>query len=143
VIMSELIFQKQIIDDAKEFDKRTFGLKMNHRFVSGIPDIILKVPNYEVLFIEAKMIRLTSKGVINVNTTDIQRATMRLMARAGFRVEVWVAVSVVDKQYLVRTAYNSTTLHIDECELIERPRGKKWPIQYLLEHPVGASHLDT
>jgi hypothetical protein len=142
--MSELIFQKQIIDDAKEYDKRTFGLKMNNRFISGIPDIILKVPKYEVLFIEAKMIRVNSKGIININTTDIQRAMMRLMARAGFRVEVWVAVSTsYGKNYLIRAQHQSTTLHIDDCELMERPRGKTWPIKQMLDRPIDTSYLDT
>ena len=140
--MSELIFQKQIIDDAKDFNKYTFGLKMNNRFISGIPDIMVKVPGYDVLFIEAKMIRVNTKGIINVNTTTLQRNVMRLMSRAGFRVEVWIAVGINDKQYFVRTAYNSVSVIAKDCELIERPRGSKWPIKYLLDSPIIASHLD-
>lgn len=143
MIMSELKFQSQIIDDAKAFNKNTFGLKMNNRFISGVPDLMLKVPGYDVILIEAKLIRPTSKGVIHVNTTDIQRAMMRLMYRAGFRVEVWVAVGIEDKHYLVRTTYNVTSLNIGDCELIGRIRGSKWPIEYLLKNRVDTSHLDA
>ena len=40
--MSELKYQSQIIDDAKAFNKHTFGIKMNNRFLSGIPDLMIK-----------------------------------------------------------------------------------------------------
>ena len=67
--MSELKYQSQIIDDAKAFNKHTFGIKMNNRFLSGIPDLMIKVPKYSVIFIEAKSALLNSKRTININTT--------------------------------------------------------------------------
>jgi hypothetical protein len=141
--MSELYFQSQIIEDAKAFNKYTFGLKMNNRFVSGIPDLMIKVPKYDALFIEAKSVRLNSKRIINIHTTSLQRSTLRLMERAGFWVEVWVLVGTGDRLVLVRSTWDTTELAFDDCEIIERPRGQRWPIEYLLSNPIAPSRLDV
>lgn len=141
--MSELKYQSQIIDDAKAFNKHTFGIKMNNRFLSGIPDLMIKVPKYSVIFIEAKSALLNSKRTININTTVLQRSVLRLMARAGFRVEVWVVVGLEDRQVMIRCKWDETVVSFDDCEVIERTRGKGWPIEYLLNNPIDASYLDA
>ena len=134
----ELRYQKQIVDDVKFFDRRSYAIKMSNRFIAGIPDLLIKVPDYEILFVEVKYTVLpkTSSTVL-VETTAIQKRTLKVMAGAGLAVAVWVFVDVGKSTGIAKVGWDRTSIDIDPAKLIYRPKGKIWPIKELLTNPDG------
>jgi len=131
-LINELHFQNQVIDDIIGYNSKSWAIKLAHRFLAGIPDLLIKVPDYDPLFIETKVTRPTKNG-IKVETTPLQRATMHMMSRAGLKVAVWV---LVDEVGIVRCTYDVTTIKRWDNALT-RVRGKGWPVEELLTNPTG------
>ena len=131
-MINELHFQSQVIDDIIGYNPKSWAIKLAHRFLAGIPDLLIKVPDYDALFIETKVTRPTKNG-IKVETTPLQRATMHMMNRAGLKVAVWV---LVDGVGIVRCTYDVTTIKRWDNALT-RVRGKGWPVEELLTNPTG------
>lgn len=137
---NELYYQRQILVDAKAVDPDAFAIKMAHKFISGIPDLMIKMPGHDVIYVEVKKGVMTKTGTIKVDTTPIQRATMLKMEKSGIRCEVWV---VIDKGYngswptMVRVPPDVTSVQVeDPSKLPARVRGTAWPIKDFLENPV-------
>ena len=131
-MINELHFQSQVIDDIIGYNPKSWAIKLAHRFLAGIPDLLIKVPDYDALFIETKVTRPTKNG-IKVETTPLQRATMHMMNRAGLKVAVWV---LVDGVGIVRCTYDVTRIKRWDNALT-RVRGKGWPVEELLTNPTG------
>lgn len=131
-MINELHFQSQVIDDIIGYNPKSWAIKLAHRFLAGIPDLLIKVPDYDALFIETKVTRSTKNG-IKVETTPLQRATMHMMNRAGLKVAVWV---LVDGVGIVRCTYDVTEIKRWDNALT-RVRGKGWPVEELLTNPTG------
>lgn len=131
-MINELHFQSQVIDDIIGYNPKAWAIKLAHRFLAGIPDLLIKVPDYDALFIETKVTRPTKNG-IKVETTPLQRATMHMMNRAGLKVAVWV---LVDGIGIVRCTYDVTDIKKWDNALT-RVRGKGWPVEELLTNPTG------
>lgn len=83
--MRELEFQSILVRAANSCNG--YGLKLANRHVSGVPDVIIKLPTQPVVFIECKK--------ANLGLSQIQRVTIRKMQRAGMFVG-WVVL--VDQQ---------------------------------------------
>jgi hypothetical protein len=136
----ELRYQTQILEDVKSFDRRSFAIKMSNRFLGGIPDLLIKVPDYEIVFVEMKQVDLSPKSkTIKVETKPIQKVTLKLMERAGISVAVWIVVSFDGTSGIARTTWDTTTMKIDTDKLIYRPRGQIWPIKELITNPRGVT----
>ena len=131
-MISELQFQNQILDDVLKYNPKSWAIKLSHRFIAGIPDLLIKVPDHDVLFIETKIAKPTKNG-IKVETTPLQRATMHMMNRAGLKVAVWI---LVDEVGLVRCTYNVTEISKYDNS-VTRVRGKGWPIEELITNYTG------
>lgn len=140
--MSELKFQTQLVDDIKRFNRKSFAFKLNNRFVSGLPDLFIKVPNYHPLFVETKVAVLGRDGLVKIGTTPVQRAILRRMEEAGLRVAVWTLVTYGKDKFIVRSRWNQTTTNTDTH--IERVNGH-WPMHHMLANPCGdfTSHIDA
>lgn len=51
--MNELALQKDVVDLVKNRDG--FGLKMSNRFLVGVADLLIKLPNWPAMVIEVKL----------------------------------------------------------------------------------------
>lgn len=131
-MISELHFQNQILEDVVNYNPKAWAIKLAHRFLAGIPDLLIKVPDHDVLFIETKIAKPTKNG-IKVETTPLQRATMQMMNRAGLKVAVWI---LVDEVGLVRCTYDVTEMKRWN-NVVTRVRDKGWPIEELVTNHTG------
>lgn len=135
---SELNHQKKIVDDVHDQCPKSFAMKLSHHFMSGIPDLIIKVPGYPVTFVEVKKSTINTKGVVKIGTTDLQRAIMDHMMLSGMHCEVWTVIEDDDGlPMMLRTPPEVTSVVItDKNQLVKRKRGSKWPIENFLSTPV-------
>jgi hypothetical protein len=133
---SELKIQNQIMDDARKLRTDVFAMKMSHHFMSGIPDLIIKVPGYDVILVEVKRGEMGIDGMVKVNTTALQRQTMKVMEESGLRVEVWVAIEDEKEMCMLRTVPEATRVVCRLDRLPHRKRGIGWQIEDFLNNPV-------
>lgn len=135
---SELNHQKKIVDDVHDQYPAAFAMKLSHHFMSGIPDLIIKVPGFPVIFVEVKKSTINTKGVIKIGTTDLQRSTMKDMMNSGLNCEVWTVIEDDDGlPMMLRTPPEVTSVIVtDKNTLVKRKRGGKWPIENFLSTPV-------
>lgn len=134
--MSELRQQKRVIDEFHKAYPGSFAIKMSHRFLSGIPDLLLKAPGHDVLFVEMKVTKYKKRGYVNVDTTLLQRETMMNMEKSGLRCEVWVVVEDPTGAYMLRCPPEATKVECLLDSLTRRERGQPWPITDFLNNPV-------
>ena len=135
--MTELAHQRKIIDDFKKAFPGAYGIKMSNRFLSGVPDLFLKAPGHDAMFVEMKVADYKKKGgFVNVGTTLLQRETMRSMERAGIRCEVWVVVVDASGTYMLRTPPEATKVECSLDSLVKKERGSPWPLIEFVNNPV-------
>lgn len=134
--LTELKFQQQLIDDIKKHHRESYAIKVNHRFLAGIPDLLIKHPHYSPMFIETKLGKVGRDGIIQVGTTGVQRNTMRMMARSGLIVAVWTLVQNENHDFIVQSKWDAVHAVPGDDNVVSRV-GKTWPIERLLNLPVG------
>lgn len=87
---NELYYQTQLINDAKKIPN-AFAIKLTNRHLAGVPDLMIKIPNIRVAFAETKVANWKDGSKkVKVETTPLQRSTMKKMVKAGFKCGVWV-----------------------------------------------------
>lgn len=133
---SELNLQTQIIKDAKGQMTNVFAMKMSNHFLSGIPDLVIKLPTHDILFVEVKKGETDNTGMVVVKTTPLQRQIMRSMEESGMRVEVWVIIETDAGPAMLRTVPEATRVVCNITKLPIRKRGIGWPIEDFLNNPV-------
>jgi hypothetical protein len=134
---SELVHQRTIIKDAIADNPNTFAIKNTHRFMSGLPDLLIKHPELDFpAYIEVK------KGVLNntdrnlkVTTTTLQRQTMIKMRKSGLKVAVWVVLEYGSRLFrLAAVPPECTMVHIENLDVLPtRSPGHPWPIKSILQ----------
>jgi hypothetical protein len=124
------------MDDARAQRTDVFAMKMSNHFMSGIPDLIIKVPDHEVIFVEVKKGEVGKDGMVAINTTPLQRQIMRKMKESGLRVEVWVVIEDDNELAMLRTVPEATKVLCKLNTLPRRKRGVGWPIEDFLRKPV-------
>lgn len=137
---TELYYQRQILVDAKAQDENVYAIKMAHRFLSGIPDLMIKMPGHDVLFVEVKKGDVGKTGKVKIDTTALQRSTMATMGRAGFRCEVWVVLPKASSDRwprMLRTSPDMTVVQLHDVDALPaRARGEPWDVRSFIENPV-------
>lgn len=111
-------------------------MKMSNHFMSGIPDLIIKVPGHDVIFVEVKKGEVDKDGMVTVKTTPLQRQIMRKMGESGLRVEVWVVIEDDKELAMLRTVPEATKVLCRLDMLPRRKRGVGWQIEDFLRKPV-------
>jgi len=134
--MSELNHQRIIINDFKKVFPGAFAIKMSHRFMSGIPDLLLKAPGHEVMVVEMKVAKYRKTGYVPIETTLLQRQTMIAMEKAGLRCEVWVVVVDPSGTYMLRCPPEATRVECTLEFLTRKERGQPWPVDQFVNNPV-------
>ncbi len=76
--MKELDFQAKLVKETRLNDG--FGFKIATRHQAGIPDLFLKWPSREGIFVECKK---ASTSKLEVGLTELQRETLSRFVRAG------------------------------------------------------------
>ena len=132
---TELKFQQQLIDDIKKSHRESYVIKVNHRFLAGIPDLLIKHPHYPVMFVETKLGVVGKSGKVKINTTGIQRSTMDRIGRSGITVAVWTLVQG-DNEFILQSSWSSTEVEVHDRIVVSRIN-RKWPVDRLLKWPVG------
>lgn len=134
--MSELVQQKRVIDDFKKAFPNAFAFKMSHRFLSGLPDLLLKAEGHDVLMVEMKVAKYRKAGYVTIETTLLQRQTMMAMEKSGLRCEVWVVVTDATGTYMLRCPPEATRVECTLESLTRKERGRPWPMADFLNNPV-------
>lgn len=82
--MRELEAQKIVVDAVTEANG--YALKMSHRFLIGIPDLLIKLPDRPTMVLEAKVHECAvfkSETEFRLEATALQERELRLMRTAG------------------------------------------------------------
>jgi hypothetical protein len=107
-------------------------MKTSHRFMGGFPDLMIKIPGEELFYVEIKKGKII-KGMMKVETTTLQRETMKRMKNAGIRVCVWIVIEGKPTHKMVAVPSNCTKVGgIEESQLFHRVIGKGWPIKEII-----------
>jgi hypothetical protein len=104
--------------------------------LSGVPDLFMKAPGHDAMFVEVKVADYKKKGYVKVETTLLQREVMIRMERAGMRCEVWVVVVDASGTYMLRTPPEATRVECSLDSLVRKERGSPWPIVDFVNEPV-------
>ena len=129
---SELYHQGVILRDTVARSETAFVIKTSHRFFSGFPDLLIKIPEFDTCYIEVKK-GTVSNGAVAVNTTVLQRKIMGRMKRAGIRVCVWVVIEDGRDYYMLITPPECTKVLITDIKsLPKKSPGNPWPIKEMI-----------
>jgi len=80
--MSELARQKDVIDVARA--EGGAGYKSSNRFLNGVCDLVIKVPSFPVMHLEAKYaLAPVRKDTVHLDLTALQHDFLREMHNAG------------------------------------------------------------
>lgn len=80
--MRELAFQSEIVADVRAAGG--YAKKLSHRMLAGVPDILVKLPNYPAALIECKAVPWPKmeKTPLNIETTALQKRELQLFRDA-------------------------------------------------------------
>lgn len=131
--MDELGIQSDLIRAAR--DVGGFGVKLSHRFIVGVVDLLIQLPGLPTALIEVKFDRvLTRSRVQRLALTPHQRAFILNVQGAGGHSGWVLAVQVPGKPggaYLAcGTDSRATRATVPQ---MERMRGGPWPVREIVE----------
>lgn len=86
-VMIETDCQKLLVAAAEEVGGR--GILFNNRFVIGIPDLLIKLPSYQPMILEAKLHKFSARTlalsyqIADIGATKLQKDQLRDWSYAG------------------------------------------------------------
>ena len=113
--MKELDIQRQIVKSCKK--QGGYGLKMDNRFVAGIPDLLLSLPICGPALIEIKV-----KGNY---PTPLQKKTLADMREAG----IAAGLATIKQESPGRFVIVMSNGHV-----LLKPRGEEWPVKEMIQN---------
>ncbi len=94
--VDELKIQKMLVDAV--VSAGGFGLKMSHRHLVGVPDLLLKLPGFDAAFVEVKQATEPRQKLSRVlAVTPLQLAYLQKTSAAGMPSGVLSVVQTPDK----------------------------------------------
>lgn len=136
--MNELKFQKNLVDAANNFGGH--GFKANNRFLVGVADLSIKLPDYPHIFLECKK-HNTLTGTQNTGLTPHQREFLKNYRKAG-GVAGWVTFAPVKGQrdyYDIFASTDVSAVRVDfdaSMDFYCKHRGGLWPIEWIVNQIV-------
>lgn len=139
--MLELPFQTALIKAAKA--EGGYAIKMSNRFLVGIPDLLVKLPDYPTCLIECK--RNANKGSekdvqFTPGVTALQSHNLSNFQKAGGVSGIAVLIDGSWPQLIFADAYDrlyeKATIKCVKSGLILRNKGKPWPIKEIIDQIV-------
>jgi len=129
---SELHHQRVIVKDVMFGPTTAFAMKTSHRFFSGFPDLLIKIPEFEPCYVEVKK-GVVSKGFVNIGTTILQRKFLQRLKNSGMKVCVWVVIEDGKDCYILMVPPECTKVMINNIKsLPKRSPGSPWPIKDMI-----------
>jgi hypothetical protein len=128
----ELPFQRKIINAVKECGG--WGCKLSNQFTSGIPDLVLQLPDRPKYLVEVKMVALPVRpgDMLKVALTVLQKKTILDDQGAGGSTGVLVCHST-PKFDLIYVTRNVTTMPTKEEFLAKcQTRSRGQPLSILV-----------
>jgi hypothetical protein len=80
--MNELRLQRKLIEKAKA--EGGFAMKMSHKFMIGVPDLIIQLPHHPTAFVEVKILKYKNwPEQVRLKMTAQQRKFLKRLQKAG------------------------------------------------------------
>lgn len=134
--MKELHWQRHLIEDVEKLGG--YGLKMSNQFTSGVPDLLLQIPDMPTCAIECKVKKVASYSIgkqYSNQMTKLQRITIKEMQDAGM-----VAGGLVlfddgsTTHYMcVVSDCDAGMITMGKSDLIRRKRGEVWQTKKIVQ----------
>jgi len=129
---SELQYQTHLVKACKGVGG--FAFKLSNRFLGGIPDLFLQMPNFPSLMVEVKLWKTLPKPGSNRpianGLTALQKQTLMQMHLAGSHCG-WLAIcqeGTSEYIYTCQDPNHNPTVEEFRAKSVERKRGKSWPV---------------
>ena len=129
--MNELDAQRLICKSA--VSGGGFAFKMSNRFLVGVPDLLVKIPQYPTMLIEVKLDKSKVKDPIDVEVTPTQGGYLRRARAAGMVTGVAsflqrtsrLCLCIVPTLPHFTGDSNHHSIYIDEYEVLDRDAGTR------------------
>jgi hypothetical protein len=133
VTLSEAQWVTQLVK-ATRVDYGGWAIRLSALQRIGSPDLLLQLPGCSTAFVEAKIAHYPDierkGGSITVETTALQKETLRQIQQAGGSASIWILLN--DKLVLVVNNPLQEYAKIGEVECMIKERGRPWPIAALI-----------
>lgn len=126
----ETELQQLIVDACKEFGGK--AVKLNNRFIIGVPDLLVQLPGHPAFFLEAKRQLVSPKTrelIFNLDVTVKQKQFLSEWYHAGMRANGVVSFTV-ERGGDVRSA-RMLLLPLYQCNISE------WRASLSYHEPLG------
>lgn len=133
--MAELKFQKELRTSIENEDG--WAETLSHRFKHGLPDLMWKLPDSQVVFAECKEVHASSKRnkpTIKIESTALQREYLTTLRNLGIPVAILVKVIVDKKVHKVYTIKDiearEFNMH-DAALVLKSTEAKIWDVKLI------------
>lgn len=128
-MVGELEYQSVLVDSVKK--EGGYGFKMNHKFLSGIPDLFLSHPKQGSVLIEVKVLEPGQRTVL---VSPIQAETIRRLRLAGTRCGVAaIRAGTPGVATIYMTDDHTKNILDDSFVILEKKYGELWPILEMMK----------
>lgn len=137
--LNELREQRRLIEDIKAQDPQAMAWKCSNRFLAGVPDLRIAVPNQSAFWLEIKVEKWPSRGIeLPVNLTALQRHWLKRAITAG-EIAGWAVI--VERPDRDLGMYVGMNPDVDKIPTILSPLstirkrvGGRWALKFLVEY---------
>ena len=140
--MNELKFQSELVKAA--LAEGGYAHKLSNRFLAGIPDLLVKLPDYSACLIECKHIRRKHRSdyvTFTPKVTALQNINMLDFQKAGGASGLAVLIEDVWPQLIFAEPYSAIysrgAIKCPTTSLLTRNRGEPWPIKAIVRAVVS------
>jgi hypothetical protein len=133
VTLSEAQWVGQLVK-ACRMDYSGWAIRLSALQRYGCADLLLQLPGYQTALVECKVAHYPNiertGGSITVETTPLQKETLRQIQQAGGMASVWILIN--DKIILVVNNPLQEYAKVGEAETMLKERNRPWPIAALI-----------
>lgn len=134
--LNELREQKRLIDDIKAQHPKAMAWKCSHRFLAGVPDLRIAVPDYPSWWLEVKIGKWPAYGnQMTIGLTELQKHWIRTAQAAGENVGWAVIVERPDHDlamYVGRYTDDDKVWTSSAHSTIRTRRNGQWKLPFLV-----------
>jgi hypothetical protein len=130
--MNEAKIKQYLLRDAKAAG--IYARRMEHQYLVGFPDMILKHPAREWVFVEVKWLLMeTSTDTYPNRMTAPQKRTLQSMLDVNGKAFL-LSVTKRRRQYILRFTqdFHDEVLSKEDAITFEKNYGEKWPVSDFL-----------
>lgn len=131
--MNELDFQAELKKEVKK--QGGYAFKMSNQFLVGIPDLFIKLPNFDTAIVECKLLPASyaKSGKGPIKTTPLQKSNLSRMQKAG---GISGTVILIDQKWpqlvVITDDPYQERFDLEKDVYFERKRGEPWAVHAIL-----------